>query len=267
MGIRDPARVALGSGISSRLRSATNSRIRALLRQQGFVLLDGGLGTALDHGEAQRHMLWGAHLLLDKSSGHSKIVKAHKEFLDAGADIICTNSYKVSYEIFEASGLFDGAFPELLADPLPQESQREHFSRALLIASVRLGKETRDAWCAASQVPAPGPLVAASVGPAADNLQTFVGATDPNTTVTGNAALEEFDIEQYYSRKLHALVAAGPDLIALETLPSRREAEIAVTALRNVSPAMPCWVSFICTSEQAVSGGDPFVECVEALGS
>lgn len=57
-----------------------------------FLLLDGGMGTALElmgHNIADSP-LWSASMI-EKNPG--AVMQAHLDFLDAGADIIITNTY------------------------------------------------------------------------------------------------------------------------------------------------------------------------------
>jgi len=70
--------------------------------------------------------------------------------------------------------------------------------------------------------------------------------------------LSDDQVSEYYKRKLRALVWAKPDLVALETLPSIREAGLAMAALKQVAPSMPAWVSFICRSDSETTAGDDF---------
>ena len=72
------------------------------IKRQGFMTLDGGFGTALGNA-AQSHALWGAQLLFGLN-GHTTIMAAHRQFLEAGADIISTSSYQASFETFRAAG-------------------------------------------------------------------------------------------------------------------------------------------------------------------
>ena len=101
------------------------------------------------------------------------------------------------------------------------------------------------------------PLVAASCGPAGDNVATWSGATDPSTAVH---TLPDAVVARYYRRKIAALAAAEPDLVALETLPSLREARLAIGALASEAPQLPAWVSFICLDDATTSGGDDIGE-------
>ena len=61
----------------------------------GARILDGGMGVLLPKlGMPKDPILWSARALVDKQY-HPVVVKAHKEFIDAGAGAIITNSYAV----------------------------------------------------------------------------------------------------------------------------------------------------------------------------
>ena len=126
----------------------------------------------------------------------------------------------------------------------------------MLRTSVELAKKARNEFWAKAQAIHPErlrPLVAASVGPAGDNVVLWTGATDPNTAV--HHLPDDEIISTYYRRKLHALCRAKPDLLALETLPGLREARLALSALAEVAPELaklgvrvpPAWISFKCS--------------------
>ena len=67
------------------------------------LILDGGLGTTLEDSPHDvrftSHMpLWSSHLLI---SDPSTLCRVHREFIDAGADIILTATYQTSIQGFE----------------------------------------------------------------------------------------------------------------------------------------------------------------------
>mmetsp|Transcript_31734 Transcript_31734/g.68204 ORF Transcript_31734/g.68204 Transcript_31734/m.68204 type:complete len:143 (+) Transcript_31734:34-462(+) len=67
--------------------------LEPFLDGQGMIVADGGFGTALG-AEAQRHPLWGAQLLFT-GAGHAQIERVHREFLDAGAQLVGRPSVRV----------------------------------------------------------------------------------------------------------------------------------------------------------------------------
>ena len=263
-----------------------------ILEKQGVAIIDGGFGTALGT-DSEAHALWGAQHLFRKQ-GHEKVMAIHREFLEAGADIICSNSYNASFEIFSVTGAFtDGV--TLPGGKIEKEKSQLRFASDVLRASVELAKKARyDYWADVTRSAgadkaydyadpdrpklvgeAAGrlrPLVAAAVGPAGDNLVPFTGATDASTNVHD---LPDEAVAQYYRRKIAALCKAKPDLLALETLPGLHEARLALQAMDDIAPDLaklgiwtpPAWVSFICRSETTTAAGDDFAVAAAEVAS
>lgn len=262
--------------LSTAAAASHGNPLAPFLRRQRAVLLDGGFGTALG-AESQQHVLWGAQHLFRKA-GHDKVQAVHRGFLAAGADIITSNSYNASYELFKNAGAFtDGV--TLPGGVIEQEQLQQRFSSDVLRAAVELAKQSRHLYWteltqgnyAEAQVgDRLRPLVAASIGPAGDHLNAFTGPSDPNTCVRAEDMPDEA-VSAYYSRKISALCKAKPDLLAFETLPSLYEARLALAALDAVAPeleqkhglvAPPAWVSFICYTPEGTAAGDDFGQAV-----
>jgi len=60
------------------------------------------------------------------------------------------------------------------------------------------------------------------------------------------------------------LVGAGADLLAIETIPTVREAEVLVRLLEEV--AIPAWLSYACRDGGSTAAGEPIAAAV-ALGA
>lgn len=63
--------------------------------------------------------------------------------------------------------------------------------------------------------------------------------------VTAASPLFSQELKTWHRPQVHALVAAGADLIAMETIPSFKEAEALVELLREF-PDAKAWLSFSC---------------------
>jgi homocysteine S-methyltransferase len=196
------------------------SALGRLLDAQGFVVLDGGLATAL---EAAGHVLdtelWSAALLHDAPEA---VRAVHEEFLAAGADCVSTASYQASLTGFARRGL--GAVE----------------GEALLRRSVELALEARRSFweVPARRVGRLEPLVAASVGPYGAYLAD--GSEYDGRYGVGRDALTAF-----HRRRLEVLADTSADVLALETIPSRLETEVLVELLGEVGHP-GAWVSFAC---------------------
>ena len=198
------------------------------LLPSGTVVLDGGLSTALEErGHDLSGRLWSARLL---RQAPSEIVAAHRGFVDAGAEVVISASYQASYFGYASAGL--------------SEEQCD----ADLDASIQLAREGADGRA----------LVAASVGP-------YGAALADGSEYTGYPTVSPATLRDFHARRLERLVAAGPDLIAVETIPEIFEAEVIVDLLGEIAPEMPYWVSFSATEDARLTGGAPFAEAVEVM--
>lgn len=186
----------------------------------GPVVLDGGLGTLLeDRGNDLSSSLWSARLLLDEPA---EIRAAHAEYFSSGARVAITASYQVSYEALEADGL----------DPRAVD--------LLLMRSVQLARRARtdtgldgEAW------------VAASVGPYGASLAD-------GSEYTGEYGLTVEELRAWHRPRLRALAGAGPDVLAIETIPSLAEVEALTAEIAGLGA--PAWLSVTIADGRLRSG-------------
>jgi homocysteine S-methyltransferase len=197
---------------------------------RGIVVLDGGLASQLEaQGQILGNSLWSARLLRDEPD---EIVAAHRAFFDAGADVAITASYHASYAGFASVGV--------------EEDEAGH----LLALSVELARR--------AQPVDRQTFVAGSVG-----LYGVVWADATEYTGDyGRANDDQIATEQ--RRRIRALVDAKPDLLAIETIPSGREAMILGELLAE-QPDVEAWVTFCCRDEHHLSDGTPIDAAVQAV--
>jgi homocysteine S-methyltransferase len=199
-------------------------------------VVDGGLSTALEEaGHRLDGKLWTARLLVDDPDA---IVEAHLAFLRAGARLLVTSSYQASVEGFVAAGIAPGEAVVLL--------QR---TTALAVAARRQFAEVDPAGTADI-------LIAASVGP--------YGATLADGSEYRPVAIDDAGLVRFHAPRLRLLVETEPDLLAIETIASAREARVILAALDGL-PAIPAWVTFTCRDAGTTWGGDPIEEAVAAV--
>jgi homocysteine S-methyltransferase len=202
----------------------------------GLSVLDGAMATELERrGADLDHPLWSARVL----AGQPALIEAvHYDYFDAGADVAITASYQATLDGFARHGI---------------DAAR---GRALLRLSVHLACDARDRfWCdAVARGGRRWPLVAASVGPYGAHLHD--GSEYSGDYDVGTTALMDF-----HRRQLEVLADTPADLVAFETVPSRREAE-AILRLLEEFPSLRAWVSFSCRNSTEVAHGEPFAECV-----
>lgn len=203
----------------------------------GLKVLDGGLATELAaRGFDLSDSLWSARLLVDAPEA---IEAVHRAYFEAGADVAITASYQASFEGFAARGF-----------------SREDTGR-LLQRSVALAKAARDQVASQNPDSTRALWVAASVGP--------YGATlHDGSEYRGDYGLDEETLADFHRPRIGALLGAGPDLLACETLPSLLEARAILRVLRK-HPAARAWVTFTCRDGSSTSAGDAIAECARTL--
>lgn len=195
----------------------------------GIVVLDGGLATELEaQGNDLRDSLWSARLLRDDPAA---VVAAHRAYFDAGAEVAISASYHASYGGFSGAGFTDAETTELLA-------------RSVALAREAQPSDRRT-------------FVAGSVG-----LFGVVWAN--GTEYTGDYAAATDDMIAAEQRaRIAAVTAGGPDLLAIETIPSGREAAILGELLTEVD--VEAWVTFCCRDGAHLSDGTPLDDAIRAV--
>ncbi|MCL6746213.1 homocysteine S-methyltransferase [Kosakonia sp. R1.Fl] len=213
-----------------------SNSLTTLLEHHPFAVLDGALATELEaRGCSLVDNLWSAKVLMENPQ---RIRDVHLDYFRAGAQIAITASYQATPAGFAARGL--------------TEAQ----SKALIAQSVKLAKEASDIY--RSENPNAGPLlVAGSVGPYGAYLAD-------GSEYRGDYACSHEAFQAFHRPRIDALLNAGADLLACETLPSFAE----ITALADLLSEYPqaqAWFSFTLRDDKHLSDGTPLVQVVNAL--
>ena len=119
-------------------------------------LLDGGITTSLPE-PTQKHALWGHQVLFGLDGGVEALAASHRRFLECGADVIGSMTYKLSHE-FLLSVRDHG-----LTDELPEGDTieaEELYRRALGASKTAI----EDFWAANTDPERLKPLLFASCG-------------------------------------------------------------------------------------------------------
>jgi homocysteine S-methyltransferase len=205
----------------------------AAMLERGPVVLDGGLATELERlGHDLSDSLWSARLLRDSPAD---VAAVHRAYFEAGADVAITASYQATYDGFAAAGIGAG------------ETTR------LLRLSVELARQARDDV-------RPDGLVAASVGPYA----VVLADRSEYTGEYGDITAEQ--LAAVHRPRIAALLEAGPDLLALETVPSIREVA-ALAELLGEFPGIEAWMTFCCRDGERLSDGTAVEEAVRVASA
>ncbi|MEV6738347.1 homocysteine S-methyltransferase [Streptomyces sp. NPDC051104] len=189
----------------------------------GTLVLDGGMSNQLESaGHDLSDELWSARLLAERPQA---ITEAHLAYYEAGADVAITSSYQATFEGFAKRGI-----------------DRDR-AAALLSLSVGLARE------AAAQAREKGvtrPLwVAASVGP-------YGAMLADGSEYRGRYGLTVAELEAFHRPRLEVLAAAGPDVLALETIPDTDEAAALLRAVRGLG--VPAWLSYSVSGDRTRAG-------------
>jgi S-methylmethionine-dependent homocysteine/selenocysteine methylase len=181
------------------------------------------MGTELERrGVATVLPLWSAHALL---ASPQTVRGIHVDYINAGADIITSNTFRTTGRAFLRAG-----FPDLSAE--------------LTVRAVSLARESIAAF------PGKQVLLAGSMAPLEDCYHPEL--------VPADEALREEHAEQ-----AGRLAEAGVDFLLLETMGTLREATAAAEAAGETG--LEFVVSFLCNREGALYGGEPLGEAVRLI--
>ncbi|XP_053563773.1 uncharacterized protein LOC128654113 [Bombina bombina] len=206
-------------------------------------ILSGGLSTELEAAGflLQGDPLWSARLL---HTNPQAIKNVHTSFLSSGADVLSTATYQASIEGFK--------------DHLELNVEE---AAKLIHVGVQIAKEAADEYNMQSPVKKEI-IIAGSIGPYGAFLHD---GSEYTGSYVSNMSTEE--LKDWHRAQMQCLVSSGVDMLALETIPSQKEAEALVQLLREF-PNMKAWLSFSCQSITSTAYGDIFGDAVRvAMGS
>ena len=185
------------------------------------LVADGGLATELEaRGNDLSDSLWSARLLMDAPE---QIRDAHLAFFRAGAMIATSASYQASFDGFARWGL----------------DRRD--AAGLMRRSVDLARAARAEMAGDGQAR----WVAASVGP-------YGAARADGSEYRGRYGLSVRELAAWHRPRLEVLAEAGPDVLALETVPDIDEAEALMAAVTGLG--IPAWLSYSIAGERTRAG-------------
>lgn len=171
--------------------------------------------------------LWTGRALFDNAA---LVEQAHRDFVDAGASAVITSSYQLSRAGFVASGMTVLDADRALAQSI------EVARRAVADSRAR---------------------VAASVGP-------FGAISHDGAEYRGNYGVTRAELAEFHRERLEVIVAAGPDVLAIETIPDLVEASV-LSELLEAYPEIPKWFAFTCADEEHLWAGPTIEEAVAAI--
>ncbi|MET4655437.1 homocysteine S-methyltransferase [Exiguobacterium sp. PvP048] len=214
--------------------SKNNNPVEQLLKEKPYILLDGALATELErHGRNLDDPLWSARVLLEEPE---QIHRVHADYFKIGADCAITSSYQASVAGFSSRGI------------------KEEEAIELMKQTVYLAQQAR----AETGPAADHALIAGSIGP-------YGAYLSDGSEYIGHYGVDNAQLEAFHRPRLEALIAAGADVLAFETIPSLQEAKMLFRLLEEF-PEQSAWLAFSLRDATHISEGTPLSECIEALG-
>ena len=103
----------------------------------------------------------------------------------------------------------------------------------------------------------------------AGSVGCFGASLGNRAEYTGDYKCESFpesptaeQLADFHAHKVHALLVAGIDFLAFETVPNLLEAEAIVLLLNTFKPKVKVWVTFGCQNGQQLNSGESFAEAI-----
>ena len=209
-----------------------------------LLIVDGAMGAELERrGCDLADPLWSAKVLLETPD---VVAAVHRDYLAAGADIICTASYQATVPGLTRRGL---SVDEALG---------------VIRLSAEIAVRERDAFWegqnSAARASRPRPMVAGSVGP-------YGAFLADGSEFRGDYPLDRRVLAGFHAPRIRALLEGGAEVLACETLPSSGEALILADLLDVDFPEAAAWISFSARDGGHISNGEPVGPAVRALGA
>ena len=206
--------------------------VRARLDAGQVVVLDGAIGTEI----LRRDVTWADHQLQSRPD----VVRAiHSSYLDAGADVISTNTFQLSRRAF-TQHFKDTRHMRHIGPPDLETRWAD-----LIRAGVRLAQEARAAAGVQDRVAIAGAMT------------TLEWCFRPDLAPSTDTA------EAEYRELVEVFAAAGCDVLLIETVNSMREAVAAARAARSVG--LPYWISFVPDEQGDLFSGETLRQACAAL--
>jgi homocysteine S-methyltransferase len=216
----------------------TTKEFNELLECHGTLIIDGALATELEtRGHNLNHPLWSAKILREDPDA---VEKVHLDYYLAGADIAITASYQASLQ-----GLHD------------------HFglsnqdAMTIIGTSARLAQQAREKAC--KHVGSHRKLlVAGSVGP-------YGACLADGSEYRGDYQRTASEFQEFHRPRIQALIDAGVDLLAIETMPQLTEIDAVLQLLEKEYRSAICWISCTLRDSEHLSDGRSIQDFIKLI--
>ena len=223
------------------------------------IVLDGALATYLETlGADISGSLWSADILLQDPA---LIKQAHLDYYRAGANVAITASYQASLPglVKHIGGSEEEAkYLVRRSVELAQDARRSYVAET--IAALNEDEKQKIAKKAGSieeyeQAVVEGLFVAGSVGP-------YGAFLADGSEYRGDYTVSNDDMKSFHRGRIQSLVEAGVDILAIETIPSKREIEALVELLQTEFPDQEAWFAFTLRDSEHIADGTLLNEVV-----
>lgn len=209
-----------------------------------LLLLDGAMGTMLQQYQLREEDFRGARFAnhTHELKGCNDVLSltcpfvvrdVHRKYLEAGADIIETNTFNAQRISMGDYGLQD-------------------YCRDINLAAAKIARQCADAFSTPDQPR----YVVGSIGP-----------TSRTTSVaTSGEPLDKELLREAYAEQIKALVDGNVDALLIETIFDTENARIAIEEARHIAPDMPLMLSFNVTTPDGHNMlGQDIIEFLDTL--
>lgn len=194
-----------------------------LLANKSPLILSGAMGTELERRGIDIGLpLWSANSLM---TSPDVVLQIHKDYIEAGADIIVTNTFRTNRRAFKNANLPDR-------------------SLELTTRAAGLAHQARESF------PEREILIAGCVAPVEDCYQ-------PELVPLEN------ELHNEHSELIERLVKLGVDFILIETMTTIREAYAACKSAKATGKEVI--VSFTCKGDGTLYGGEQLTDAVKTV--
>jgi homocysteine S-methyltransferase len=194
--------------------------------QSQRLILDGATGTELHRRSVDTGLpLWSANALLNDRDA-LVLKQIHLDYLEAGADIITTNTFRTHKRALAPSG-------------------NAHRALELTRRAVDLAREAvhATAWSSAKFI--------------AGSISTLEDCYEPGSVPTNDELLTE------HAERVNHLLESGVDFFLVETINSIREASVVATLAARTG--LPVVVSFVCNRNGRLLSGETLDAAADVL--
>ncbi len=207
----------------SRKYEANVNPLRNPIRANAPLLLSGAMGTELERrGIEIGFPLWSANALINSPE---TVLQIHKDYIESGADIIVTNTFRTNRRVFANANLPDRSFE-------------------LTKKAVELAHQARESF------PQGSILIAGCVAPVEDCYK-------PELVPSEN------ELENEHAELVERLDRFGVDFFLIETMTTIREAYAACKAAKATGREVI--VSFTCKQDGTLYGGEQLTDAIKAV--